>query len=408
MDGNSKSLPELCEIPEHVPLHLVYDFDYLNMDSGETDAYAHWNKLHDGRPKISYTRRHGGHWIVSQYEDVAHVLSAYRDFSSIHQTIPKSTPHRLPPSEYDPPEHQDFRKLIASFFSPKSIADLEIKARELTTSLIGRFRDRGACEFASEFALEMPIGIFMTIADLPEKDRLYLIDLAGAITRPQSIEKRLEAFQNLFKYLGDIIAIRRETPGGDVLSAIATGRIDGGRPLTDEEAVGMAGLMVVAGLDTVAALLGFVAIDLANHPEHRRRLIDHPKDIPEAAEEFMRRYSVANLSREVATDMVYKGVIMKAGDMVLAAQSAAGIDPSQYDDPMTVDFDRKDKKNIGFGKGAHQCIGAFLARTEVRVFLEEWLKQIPDFSIAPGKLPITRTGSSNTVSYLPLVWRVES
>jgi cytochrome P450 len=215
---------------------------------------------------------------------------------------------------------------------------------------------------------------------------------------------RLKAFQELFAYLGAVIAARRVAPGEDVLSAIATGTVDGGRPLTDEEAVGMAGLMVVAGLDTVAALLGFIAIDLAERPEHRRRLVERPEDIPEAAEEYMRRFSVANLSREVVADTVYQGVAMKAGDMVLAAQSAAGIDPGRYADPLTVDFDRKDKKSLSFGKGAHQCIGAFLARTEVKVFLAEWLARIPDFAIAPGERPVSHTGSSNTVSYLPLVW----
>lgn len=392
-------------IPAHVPPDLVRDWDYT--DAGdEPDIFVHWRKVFEW-PEIFYTPRNGGHWVVTRAKDVAHVLEAYQSFSSVHTTLPKgSTPYPLAPAEYDPPAHQEFRKLIAPFFTPRSIAALEAMSRSLTISLIEGFRENGECEFASEFALHMPIGIFMSLADLPESDRAYLVELAERIVRPRSLEARLETFASLFDYLRDTFAKRRKNPGNDVMSALVTGKVQGGRHLTDEEMLGMGSLMIAAGLDTVASSMSFMAMFLANNPDHRRRLIEQPDVMPTAIEEMLRRFNIANQARMVVTDMTYKGVLLKGGDMVLAPGSTAGLDDERYPDAWEVDFDRADKRSLIFGKGPHQCIGAFLARTEIKVFLTEWLRRIPDFAIAPGKTPIARPGTSNTVEYLPLVWKV--
>ena len=119
----------------------------------------------------------------------------------------------------------------------------------------------------------------------------------------------------------------------------------------------------------------------------------------------MRRHHVANVSRVATRDMEYKGVTIKEGDIVLTATSFAGVDEKHYPDAMTVDFDRADKKNLVFGRGPHQCIGSFLARTEIRVFLTEWLKRIPDFEVKQGETPVSLPGKANRVQYLPLTWK---
>jgi len=105
--------------------------------------------------------------------------------------------------------------------------------------------------------------------------------------------------------------------------------------------------------------------------------------------------------------MEYKGVQLKAGDLILTPTAAAGIDPKRYADPYKVDFKRGDKRSLVFGRGPHQCIGSFLARTELRVFLQEWLKRIPDFSIKAGETPIAVPGKANGMRYLPLTWSVK-
>jgi cytochrome P450 len=129
-------------IPSHVPSQLVHDFDYTDM-RGETDVFRHFGKLHDG-PDIFYTPRLGGHWVVTRFSDMEEVLGNDSLFSSHHQSIPY-WPINAPLLEYDGPKHDDFRKVLAPFFTPKSIGSLEHVARELTRSLINEFYERGQC-----------------------------------------------------------------------------------------------------------------------------------------------------------------------------------------------------------------------------------------------------------------------
>jgi cytochrome P450 len=166
----------------------------------------------------------------------------------------------------------------------------------------------------------------------------------------------------------------------------------------------MGALLLAGGLDTVAGMMSFIMIFLSGHEAHRARLIADPAIIPTAVEELMRRHQTANIARVVTHDIVYKGVAMQAGDMVLTPTSMAGLDDRRYANPYEVDFDRADKKSLVFGRGPHQCIGAFLARTEIRVFLAEWLRRIPNFAIKPGEKPVVVPGRGNSVHYLPLVW----
>ena len=394
----------LAAIPDHIPPDLVRDFDFLQGDKGE-DLYLWWAKLHEG-PDIFFSPRHGGHWVLTRYDDIAHVLENFRAFSSRYQTLPKEgRPIPFPPIETDPPQHAEFRRLIAPFFSPKSIGELKLRASELTRSLIDRFLPRGECDFAEEFALHMPIGIFMWLADLPAADRLPILRMAEGIVRGDDAE-HLAAAQEAFAYLARIIDSRARAPGRDMISAVVTGTVEGGRRLTPDETVGMTTLLMVGGLDTVAGMMGFIMQFLATHPGHRRQLIDDPALIPIAIEELMRRYHIANVSRMVAEDITYKGVVMKKGDMVLTATTLAGLDGRHFPDPLTVDFHRADKRHLVFGRGPHQCIGAFLARTELQVFLAEWLQRIPEFGIKPGETPVAISGRANAVRYLPLEWSV--
>lgn len=395
----------LSPIPDHVPASLVRDFDFLQAEV-EGDLYEWWNALHDG-PEIFFTPRHGGHWVTTRADDIGHVMENHEVFSSQQMTVPKGT-HQFPspPIMYDPPLHTDFRKLLAPFFTPKSIGDLEAKARDLSVQLIDKVAGRGHCEFVSELSLAMPIGIFLGLVDLPDSDRLELLAYAEKMVRGKTHEEQAEGFMQSYQYLGAVFAQRRENPGNDILSYALQGTVEGGRPLTEMELLGMGALLLAGGLDTVAGMMGFIMLHLARNPAHQQLLADNPDLMPQAIEELMRRHQIANVARLVVRDTVLKGVTMKAGDMVLIPTSMAGLDDRRYPDPMTVDFARADKRSLVFGKGPHQCIGAFLARTELRVFFAEWLKRVPRFSLAPGQVPVAVPGRANAVSYLPLVWEV--
>lgn len=393
-------------IPSHVPKQLVVDFDYYNFAGGADDLHLAWHKLHDG-PDIFWTPRNGGHWVATRAEDIEAIFKDYERFtSSTGQSIPrKEKPFAFPPVEYDPPQHTVYRNLLAPFFTPKAVGELEKKARQLTIDSIDRFYARGECEFYGEFALHMPIGIFMSLVDLPDTDRLPLLELANIVVRSSDMEAVQQAFGKSWAYLTEKARERVAKPGKDLISALTQAE-PGGRKLTVEEILGFGSVALFGGLDTVASTLGFVAKFLADNPGHRKQLIENPGLIPTAVEELLRRFSVANLARAVARDIEYKGVPMKQGEMIQIPGVLANLDDRRFADPLTVDFNRKDAiRHMTFGAGAHRCIGSFLARTELKVFLEEWLKRIPDFVVTPGKQPVSRSGSVMAIIELPLSWQ---
>ena len=390
------------QIPSHVPPELVRDFDYADMRGG-TDVYAHFAALH-AEPDFFYTPHHGGHWVASRFADMEAILTDNSAFSSRQQTVPPM-PITLTLIEWDGELHAEARRVLVPFFSPKAVSNLEQVARDLTISLIGGFHDRGECDFVEEFALKMPIIIVMSLMGLPDDDTPYLMQISEDIVRSTDPEVQGAAFQRVFDYIANnVMPKRRAAPGNDILSAILGARIDGGRPFTDDEIISFGAVLIAAGLDTVASTLGFITQFLAENTAHRRALVEDHGLINDALEELMRRFHIANIARVVANDMEYKGLTFKAGDRILIPTSAAGIDENRYADPFTVDFHRGDKKTLVFGRGPHQCIGSFLARTELRVFLQEWLKRIPEFSIKPGESPVAVPGKANCLRYLPIVW----
>ncbi len=394
----------MTHIPAHVPTGLVRDFNYFDLQQ-DRDIHEHFHKLHRG-PDIFYTPQHGGHWVATRFDDMAHIFDNDADFSSRHATVP-FPPYQITLMENDGQLHDDFRKLLQPYFSPKSIGSLETVATELTTSLIDGFINNGECEFTRDFAMRMPIIIVMNLCEFPKEDTAHLTQISEDITRSHDPQTQAAAFGRITEYLsGKIIPARMANPGKDMISAIIHGKVDGGRSPTQMEIMGLSTLLIVGGLDTVASMLGFITAFLARNPAYRQQLIDEPERIPKAMEELFRRHGVANIGRTVARDLEYKGIQFKEGDFILTPTTAAGLDDHHYPDAMRVDFDRADKKHLAFGRGPHQCIGSFLARTEIRVFLTEWLKRIPHFEIKSGEEPQVLPGKANRVTYLPLTWKL--
>ncbi|HKR45108.1 MAG TPA: cytochrome P450, partial [Paraburkholderia sp.] len=300
----------LATVPDHVPAELVKDFNYADM-RGETDVYEHFRKLHDG-PDIFWSPHHGGHWVVTRHEDIAHVLTNKADFSNRFQSLPKN-PIALPLLEYDDPLHMDFRKVLAPFFTPKSIGALEHVSRELTNRLIDDFHAKGHCEFVKEFSQRMPIMILMSLLALPEEDTPYLLKISEEIVRSADPQLQEAAFARVAGYIAEkVLPARRANPGTDIFSSMLQAKVDGGRAMSDEEIIGFGTLLIAAGLDTVASMLGFITLFLAQNPVQRQQLIDDPGLINEALEELMRRFQIANVARMVIRDMEYKGVQFKA------------------------------------------------------------------------------------------------
>ena len=194
-------------------------------------------------------------------------------------------------------------------------------------------------------------------------------------------------------------------PRDDFITSILSGQV-AGRPLTDDEIFSMCLLIVGGGLDTVVSMTSLAASYLAQHPELRRMIAARPELLDNAVEEIARRFGTSNLGRLVRKATEIAGAKMKAGDIVLCLFPLAGLEVRVNDDPMTLNFERKRPKHLAFGTGPHTCIGNRLAKREIRIFLEEWFKRIPDFRLVEGCMPRVRTGIVNSVERLDLEWDV--
>jgi cytochrome P450 len=388
--------------PDIAP-HLLIDFDFFAVKAIGGDLHAGWKRLHEG-PEIFFTPLNGGHWVYTRAEDIGAAWLDHNRYSNKGVAMSRDEREmKLFPGEADPPQHAGLRALLQPFFSQKAVQLLEEKMHRLARELIDEFIDRGACEFQSQVARKMPIYIFLTLMDLPLEHAAALLPAADWLTRDSDPDSFLRAMQTMMGYLHERIAERDNDRGEDFISRLLGSQIDN-RPATQHEVLSLTANVMFGGLDTVVSSMGFFMNFLARHPAHCRQLVDEPALIPDAVEELLRRHGIANFGRMIARDFEYKGLPMRAGDLVLLPAALYNLDERKYDDPMTVDFRRPVKHHMGFGTGIHRCLGAQLARVELRVLLQEWLRRIPEFRIADPDAVVVKSGRINGVQVLPLRW----
>lgn len=402
--------PRREDLPTHVDPALVRDEDMFLVDAPDGDFAAAMQRLRDdGAPDMFWTRHNRGHWVATAAPLIETILTDPARFSSKSMRVPKESNPTPPimPLMLDPPVHIQYRILLMSAMSPSALRRMTPVVRALSIELIEAIAPRGRCEFVSEFAQQMPIIVFLTMLDLPLEDRPTIMEIVDHIIRPDVPETRMRGFEDLGRYTMEKVAERRDNPGDDVISGLLKARING-EPLTDSDLQGLMSVLMLAGLDTVAGMLGFITAFLARNPVHRRRLRAEPALIPAAIEEFLRRMAMVNLTREVAVDTQLGDVALKAGDLIVVPTALPNLSEARYDRPLAVDFDRRRPRHTTFGAGPHVCMGAALARAEIAIFLEEWLARVPDFAIAPDAQLEVRVGAAAMIPSLPLVWDVAS
>jgi cytochrome P450 len=395
------------DIPEHVPQELVLAGPQPG--SGlDSDPYVQLAAMHDG-PRVTFMppgpMRPQGVWMISRADDVRHVLQHPELFSShgiagFSAMVGESWP--LIPLELDPPDHGKYRTLLNGIFSPGKIKALEDGVRERAVSLIAAVADKGECEFVEAFARPFPVAIFMQIMGLPDEDFDQLVGWEHDLLHSGEMAERFRGAKGFLDYLRALIAERRANPTNDLASFVIQAEVDG-RPFTDDEVMGVYYLLVVAGLDTVAASLSLHFKHLAENPADQARLRADPSLIPGAVEEFLRRYGIVTTSRFVTEDTEVAGVKMLKGDRLSISTMAPSLDPSEFEDPMAVDIERSPNRHVAFSYGPHRCIGSHLARRELIIAIEEWLK-LPEFRVRGGEAAPVVPGGLLSVSALPLVW----
>jgi camphor 5-monooxygenase len=401
----------LAERPAHVPATRVVDFDIYNPPGDGRDFHAAWKTLHAaGVPDLVWTPHNGGHWIATRFKIINQVAADQGRFANRVNIVPKASGEKLRfiPANSDPPEHASYRMLFNSSFSPKSIRGLEDRIRGLAIKLIESFRKDGRCNFTTVYAEVFPIQIFLSMMELPNEDAPMLLRCAHKMFGATATETSVaDSIQTLSNYLRPWVELRLGKGGNDLHSRLINGRING-RSLTTQEAAQVSLTALLGGLDTVSVSLGFFMLFLARNPSYRSELTANESTIPAAVEELFRRFPIAIMAREVKSDIDYDGVEMKQGEMVLWPAPLANLDDRVNERPMDIDFHRTFSEYVTFGAGAHKCVGQHLARTEMRITIEEWLKRIPEFAIEPGYEITCSGGCAASVASLPLVWDVAS
>jgi cytochrome P450 len=269
-------------------------------------------------------------------------------------------------------------------FSPHAVKSLIPKTTEICNELIDAFAGKTHFDGAVDYAQHIPVRVISHMLGLPDEDgdtfrnwvRQIVIE---GITDVDAAQRGLDAVTDYFRQQ---IAQREKHLTDDLISQIMQFRYEDGAPFKENHVLGTLRLILVAGIDTTWSNIGASVWHLAQTPTDRKRLIDEPDLIASAVEELLRAFSPVTMARLVAKDKEVNGCLFKQGDMVLLPFPAANRDPSKFKDANKVILDRADNRHAAFGLGIHRCIGAYLARMEMTVAIQQLLKRVPDFQLA--------------------------
>lgn len=355
--------------------------DYASLPMA-ADRGVGWKALRDAGPVVFMN----GAYYLTRRDDVLAALRNPKMFSSRLALQPPNSPLPVVPLAFDPPEHTRYRKILMPYFSPQALSQSLPVLRRHAADMIDGIANRGECEVMADLANLYPFQVFVDLYGLPLKDRDRLIAWKDAVIadKPYRTEDDLVPARELFDYLTDAIAQRRKNPGTDMLSKVMTGEGE----FSDLELLGMSHLLILAGLDTVTAAIGFSLYELARRPELRATLRDHPKQTRAFIEEIVRLEPAAPVAPRVTTQIVtIGGMTLPAGTPVRLCMAAINRDGSDDISTDELVLDGKVHRHWGFGGGPHRCLGSHLARLELTVIVDEWLQRIPEFELPPGYTP---------------------
>jgi len=346
-------------------------------------------------------------WILSKYDDVARVSKDQVLFTSAHGVRP-GNPAKLGLIDEAEPRHTHLRNLINKGFTPRMVKRLEVAFRAIVKESLDRIAAAGECDFVEDVAVPLPLLLIAEMIGIRREDREdfhrwsdHMIAGDGNLDKPDIMARAAAAFVDYSTYVRAIIEDRRANPRDDLVSILVGAKDAGvlGRfdvkempsdfgeehlNLANDELIMLLVILLVAGNETTRnGLAGGMQL-LIENPEERRKLIAHPEQIPAGVEEMVRLVSpVHSFSRTATRDTELRGRAIQAGQQVLMLYPSANRDADVFEDPDAFRIERN-PHHLGFGMGTHFCLGANLARMEMRVAFEELLRRLPDMEYADG------------------------
>ena len=393
---------------DHRPDVPEYDFDINTI----VPLGRHWEMVDEKQDEhpFFWTTYSAGHWVLTDPGAIREAFADYELFSSVSEVAADPSPsYTFIPTNIDPPQHVKYRQTMNSWFSPPAIDKLAPAARVIAVDLVDGIIERGECDFMTAFASPYPTTVFLHSLGLPRRDTGlfagWVREIFDNIRYPDRHDVLEVAMGHVRDYWRALIEDRRaepREPTTDFVSHLLAQTVDD-RPLTDEEILNIAVVIMMAGIETTTGQLGFMFEYLARNPAARQRIVDDPGVIPSAVEEFLRIHPIVLPGRKVMADTEFHGCPMKAGDMVMLTIPTANRSPEFVECPRDVMLDRPPNRHIAFGSGPHRCLGLHLARRELATALEVWHERIPVYELGTDEQLYERGGTLSPVS-VPLRW----
>jgi cytochrome P450 len=397
-------------MPEHPPvIDWIRDFDHTDPRWTE-NPFPIWDELRAHSPVV-HTRRFLGCYLPTTYAAVKQIAYDTEHFSSRRVIVRDIRPEVIPspPITSDPPEHKPAKQLLLPWFTPEATKKLEPRVRAICNELIDDFIDDGKCDAAARYAKHIPVRAIAHMLGIPEKDGDLFIKWIHEMLELgiKDNDVMMRAMQEMSNYLAGHIAHRKTHPADDLISMLMNANGKSGQPLSDAQVLGLLRLLLIAGIDTTWSAIGASLWHLAGTPSDRKRLIADPELMPIAIEEFLRAYSPVTMAREIVRQTTVCGCPLKPGNMVLLSFPAANRDPAMFPDADKIVIDRRENRHAAFGLGIHRCVGSNLARMEMTVAIEEWLKRIADFRLDPAGKVRWSAGTVRGPRQLPILFGKE-
>ncbi len=368
------------------------------------EAPVSWHEMPDGQQ----------FWAITRYDDLFSVSLDQKTFSSSRRgaIFRQWSPEEYEPQKQmlinmDPPPHTNYRRLVSLGFSSRMIRRLEGHVRSISAELIDQVAQAGACDFVEAISAELPLRVIVELVGVPLADRHRVLRWSNEMLGYDDPEYQLDpatpqiAAAELFMYANELAADRLANPRDDLASELMHAEVDGHR-LTPEEFNSFFLLLLVAGNETTRNLVSGGLLALIEHPDERARLQGHPALLPTAVEEMLRWVTPVNIFQRTATrDVELRGQQIREGQRVVLFYASANRDEAVFPDAQRFDVGRTPNEHLAFGIGPHFCLGANLARLEIRIMFEELLRRLPDIELA-GSVERLRSNFINGIKRMPV------
>ncbi len=390
---------------------LYYDPYDFEIDS---DPYPVWKRLRDEAPL--YFNEKYDFYAVSRFDDVERCLLDWQTYSSAKGSVLEiiKAGMEVPPGLFifeDPPDHNLHRGVLGRVFTPSRMAAIESKVRAFAVRSLEPLVGKGGFDFVADLGAPIPMRTIGMLLGIPEEDQE---SLRGRFDQGMTLEEGVMPDPYALQGAGigtnyaEYIDWRAEHPSEDLMTELLTAEFTDGngqvRTLTRGEILGYVELLAAAGNETTTRLIGWAGQLLADHPDQRRELVEDQRLIPNAIEELLRYEAPSPVqARSVTRDTEHHGGVVRAGNVVLLLNASANRDERQFPEPDRFDIHRTMRRHLSFGYGLHFCLGAYLARLEARITLEEVLKRFPVWEVDTQRAIRARTSTVRGWETLPVI-----